>query len=141
MILILNGPNLNLLGMREPEVYGSLTLDDLDQRCRSWAEALGLEAECRQSNSEGQLIDWLQGAAREEVDGVVLNAAGLTHTSVALRDAVAAIPPPVIEVHLSNVWARESFRQDSMLSAVCRGTITGLGALSYKAAIVALSEL
>jgi 3-dehydroquinate dehydratase-2 len=141
VILVLNGPNLNLLGQREPELYGRLTLAELDQRCRAWAEELGTSAECRQSNGEGDLIDWVQGAAAEGASGVVLNAGGYTHTSVALRDAVAAIPLPVVEVHLSNVHARERFRHRSLLSPVCRGTITGLGALSYKAALVALTGL
>lgn len=141
MILVLNGPNLNLLGMREPGVYGKLSLAELDERCQEWAEQLGMKVVCRQSNSEGMLIDWLQEAESQGVQGVALNAAGYTHSSVALRDAVSAISLPVIEVHLSNVFARESFRHESLLSAVCRGTITGLGPLSYKAALGALSEL
>jgi 3-dehydroquinate dehydratase-2 len=141
VILVLNGPNLNLLGRREPELYGRLTLVELEERCLAWAEALGTSAECRQSNSEGDLIDWLQGAEGEGATGVVLNAGGFTHTSVALRDAVAAISIPVIEVHLSNVFARERFRHRSVLSPVCRGTITGLGALSYRAALLALANL
>lgn len=141
MILILNGPNLNLLGSREPDVYGHLTLSDLDDRCRAWAGELGHEAECRQSNGEAVLVDWLQGASQAGAIGVVLNAAGYSHSSVALRDAVSAIPLPVIEVHLSNVFAREPFRHTSLLSAVCRGTIGGLGPLSYKAAIGSLADL
>lgn len=141
MILVLNGPNLNLLGMREPGVYGKLSLAELDERCQEWAEQLGMKVVCRQSNSEGMLIDWLQEAESQGVQGVALNAAGYTHSSVALRDAVSAISLPVIEVHLSNVFARESFRHASLLSAVCSGTITGLGPLSYKAALGALSEL
>jgi 3-dehydroquinate dehydratase-2 len=141
VILVLNGPNLNLLGKREPELYGRLSLAELEERCRAWAEELGTSADCRQSNSEGVLIDWLQGAEGEGAAGVVFNAAGFTHTSVALRDAVAAITIPVIEVHLSNVFARERFRHRSLLSPVCRGTITGLGALSYRAALVALAGL
>jgi 3-dehydroquinate dehydratase-2 len=141
VILVLNGPNLNLLGTREPELYGRLTLAELDERCQAWAEELGTSAQCRQSNSEGALIDWLQGAQGEGATGAVLNAGGFTHTSVALRDAVAAISIPVIEVHLSNVFARERFRHRSLLSPVCRGTITGLGALSYRAALVALASL
>jgi 3-dehydroquinate dehydratase-2 len=141
MILVLNGPNLNLLGTREPEVYGRMTLAELDDSCSRWAQELRLRAVCRQSNSEGQLIDWLQGASGEGVRGVIINAAGYTHSSVALRDAIAASPLPVIEVHLSNVSAREPFRQVNMLSAVCRGTISGLGPLSYKAALTALAEI
>lgn len=141
MILVLNGPNLNLLGSREPAIYGSLTLAELDERCCSWAQELGLRAECRQSNHEGELIDWLQRSAEQGAQGVILNAAAYTHTSVALRDTVAAVVPPVIEVHLSNVYAREAFRHQSMLSAVCQGSIVGLGALSYKTALLALKEL
>lgn len=141
MILILNGPNLNLLGSREPSVYGHQTLADLDEHCRAWAAEHGLKAECRQSNSESTLVEWLQGASQAGATAVVLNAAGYSHSSVALRDAVSAVPLPVIEVHLSNVFAREQFRHTSLLSAVCRGTITGLGPLSYKAAIGALADL
>lgn len=141
MILILNGPNLNLLGTREPQLYGRLTLSQLEERCLGWAREVGHEAECRQSNSEGRLVDWLQEASTLGADGVLLNAAGYTHGSVAIRDAIAAIEQPVIEVHLSNVFAREPFRHHSMISPVCRGTITGLGALSYKAAIIALADL
>ncbi|MEX2536138.1 MAG: type II 3-dehydroquinate dehydratase [Trueperaceae bacterium] len=141
MILVLNGPNLNLLGTREPEVYGSLSLAEIDVKCRSWGQELGLRVECRQSNSEGELIDWLQKAKSEGARGVILNAAGYTHSSVALRDTISALDLPVIEVHLSNVSAREPFRQVNLLSPVCRGTITGLGQFSYKAALTALSEL
>jgi len=141
MILVLNGPNLNLLGSREPDIYGRLTLGELEQQCSDWARELGMSVECRQSNHEGELIDWLQKAAQTGFRGVILNAAAYTHTTVALRDAVAAVSLPVIEVHLSNVFAREEFRHRSMLSAVCAGTITGLGPLSYKAALVALAEM
>lgn len=141
MILVLNGPNLNLLGSREPDVYGRLSLTELDGECRRWGEELGVSVSCRQTNDEGELLTWLQAAGSEGARGVVLNAAGYTHTSVALRDVIAAIDLPVIEVHLSNVWAREAFRQVSLLSPVCRGTITGLGALSYKAALTALVEI
>lgn len=141
MILILNGPNLNLLGRREPELYGHLTLDQLDERCAEWAREAGKRVECRQSNHEGKLIDWVQGAAEEGAKAVILNAGGFSHTSVALRDAVSGISLPVIEVHLSNVHARESFRHTSYLSAVCRGSVVGLGSLSYKAAITVAAEL
>ena len=127
MILILNGPNLNLLGRREPDVYGKATLSDLEARCESWAVEVGTEAQCRQSNYEGQLIDWLHGAANEGATGVVLNPGGLTHTSVSLRDAVSGIHVPVVEVHISNVYAREAFRHHSYLSAACVGTVAGLG--------------
>ena len=135
MILVFNGPNLNRLGTREPEVYGKTTLSELEAQCRHWGEESGQEVRCHQSNYEGQLIDWLHQAADEAVRGIVLNAGGLTHTSVALRDAVSSIPTPVVEVHLSNVHAREPFRHHSYLSAVCAGTVTGLGIYSYEAAI------
>ncbi len=135
MLLILNGPNLNLLGTREPEVYGSATLSDLEAQCERWAAEVSTKARCRQSNHEGQLIDWLHQAAEEGIRGIVLNPGGLTHTSVALRDAVSGISTPVVEVHISNVHARESFRHHSYLSAVCAGTVTGLGFYGYEAAI------
>ena len=135
MILVLNGPNLNLLGTREPDVYGRTTLRELEAQCETWAASVGTKAQCRQSNYEGQLIDWLHGAAGEGAKGVVINPGGLTHTSVALRDAVSGIATPVVEVHISNVHAREPFRHHSYLSAVCAGTIAGLGLYSYEAAI------
>lgn len=134
-ILVVNGPNLNLLGTREPDVYGRLTLHELDARCREWGAAHDALVECRQSNHEGELIEWMHGADEEGVSGIVLNAGAYTHTSIALRDAIAAISVPVIEVHLSNVHARERFRHRSHLAAVCTGTITGLGAAGYRAAI------
>ena len=135
MILILNGPNLNLLGTREPDVYGGATLSDLEKQCERWANEIGIRAECRQSNYEGQLIDWLHGAADEGAKGIIINPGGLTHTSVSLRDAVSGIATPVVEVHISNVYAREAFRHHSYLSAVCAGTIAGLGIYGYEAAI------
>jgi 3-dehydroquinate dehydratase-2 len=135
VILVLNGPNLNLLGKREPEIYGAQTLEDLEAQCQGWGAEVGLPVVCRQSNYEGQLIDWLHRGEEEGAWGVVLNPGGLTHSSVALRDAVAGIPLPVVEVHLSNVYAREPFRHHSYLSAVCRGTISGLGLGGYAAAI------
>ena len=141
MILILNGPNLNLLGRREPELYGSASLTDLEEACITWGGAVGHEVRCRQSNHEGQLIDWLHGAAAEGASGVVLNPGGLTHTSVVLRDAVAAIEPPVIEVHLSNVHARERFRHRSLTAAACLGVVAGLGFGGYRAAIEHLAAL
>jgi 3-dehydroquinate dehydratase-2 len=140
-VLILNGPNLNRLGTREPEVYGSDTLDDIAARLHDQAAALDLEVEVRQSNHEGHLIDWLHEAADSGAHAVLLNAGGLTHTSVALRDAVAAIPTPVIEVHLSNPQARESFRRRSLISGVCKGSISGFGALSYALALDAAARL
>ncbi len=140
MILVLNGPNLNLLGQREAGVYGSETLADLEARCRGWGEEVGVGIVCRQSNHEGILIDWLHGAAQEGVRGVVLNPGGLTHTSVALRDAVSGVALPTVEVHISNIHAREAFRHHSYLSAVCLGTVAGLGLAGYGAAIRVLAE-
>ncbi len=140
-VLVLNGPNLNLLGTREPEVYGSDTLDEIAQRLHARAEELGLEVDIRQSNHEGHLIDWMQEAGEPETQAVILNAGGFTHTSVALRDAIAAVTTPVIEVHLSNPQARESFRRRSLISGVCRGCISGFGALSYLLALDAAARL
>lgn len=140
MILILNGPNLNLLGRREPAIYGSATLPELEERCRAWAAEFGLEIECRQSNSEGELLSWLHGAEAAGFRGVILNAAGLTHTSVVLRDAIAGIGLPVIEVHLSNVHAREEFRRHSLIAPVCRGQVSGFGPESYRAALLLFSD-
>ncbi len=136
-ILVLHGPNLNLLGAREPEVYGKLTLEDIDQRLQEAGRAMGLEVRSYQSNSEGALIDALH-EARGWASGVVFNPGGYTHTSVALRDAVAAIGIPVVEVHLSNVYAREEFRQRSLISPVCLGKITGFGWRSYLLGLQAL---
>jgi 3-dehydroquinate dehydratase-2 len=140
-VLILNGPNLNRLGTREPEVYGADTLDDIAGRLHEQAAALGVEVEVRQSNHEGHLIDWLHEAADTGAHAVILNAGGFTHTSVALRDAVSAIPTPVVEVHLSNPQARESFRRRSLISGVCTGSISGFGALSYALALDAAARL
>jgi 3-dehydroquinate dehydratase-2 len=140
-VLVLNGPNLNRLGTREPEVYGSDTLDDIAAMLHERAGPLGLELDVRQSNHEGHLIDWLHEAADTGAHAVLLNAGGLTHTSVALRDAVAAIAVPVIEVHLSNPAARESFRRRSLISGVCVGTISGFGAHGYALALDAAARL
>ena len=137
-ILVLNGPNLNLLGTREPEHYGTLTLADIERRLCSEAESLGVTLAFRQTNSEGELVTWVQQAAGE-YDGIVLNAAAYTHTSVALRDAIAAVKLPVVEVHLSNVFAREEFRHHSYIAPVCRGSISGFGAMSYVLALRALA--
>ena len=140
-VFVLNGPNLNLLGSREPVLYGSGTLDDIAARLTDRAGELGLAIDLRQSNYEGHLIDWLHEAAASGAKAVILNAGGYTHTSVALRDAVAAISLPVIEVHLSNPAAREPFRQTSLLSAVCKGGISGLGAHGYILALDAAARL
>lgn len=138
-ILVLHGPNLNLLGTREPEVYGNLTLDDINARLVKLGESLGAELNCQQSNHEGVLVDALHDA-REWADGVVFNPGAYSHTSVALRDAISAIGIPVVEVHLSNVYAREEFRHKSMLSAVCAGKLSGFGWRSYTLGLRALVE-
>lgn len=135
-ILFLNGPNLNLLGQREPEVYGRTTLADIEARVRERAARLGAEIDFRQSNLEGELVAWIQ-QAKGKFDVIVLNAAAYTHTSIALRDAIAATGVPTIEIHLSNVHAREEFRQKSLIAPVCRGQITGFGAHSYVLALEA----
>lgn len=139
-ILILHGPNLNLLGVREPKVYGSMTLDDINTKLIELGEELGAEIKCLQSNYEGALIDALQDA-RMWADGVVFNPGGYTHTSVALRDAISAIQIPVIEVHLSNVYAREEFRHVSMISAVCKGKVVGFGWRSYELGLRGLIDI
>jgi len=130
-ILVLHGPNLNLLGTREPGVYGRTTLAQVDAMLRDHARRGGHRVECRQSNHEGQLVDWLQAAQREGFAGVVFNPGAFTHYSFALRDAVAAIALPVVEVHLSNVHGREEFRRHSLIAAVARGQISGFGPRSY----------
>lgn len=136
-ILVLNGPNLNLLGTREPGVYGSTTLADVEQRLADVASELNAEIECRQSNHEGDLVDWI-GSCPGTFDGLVINPAAHTHTSVALRDALAATGTPAIEVHISNVHARERFRHRSLTAPVCLGQICGLGVAGYEWALRAL---
>jgi len=138
-IFILHGPNLNLLGKREPDVYGKDTLDVIDKRLLDFGTDLGVEIRTRQSNSEGELINLLHDSVNW-ADGVVFNPGGYTHTSVALRDAISAIGIPVVEVHLSNIFSREEFRHKSLISPVCFGTITGFGFRSYILGILALSE-
>jgi 3-dehydroquinate dehydratase-2 len=137
---VLNGPNLNLLGSREPEVYGRATLADIKKSTIEKAKTLGLSVEFRQTNSEGELIDWLQ-EAREKAAGVILNAAGLTHTSVAVLDACRALERPLLEVHLSNPYAREQFRRRSFISQAATGVICGLGANGYLYAMEALAQV
>ena len=139
-ILVLHGPNLNLLGTREPEIYGPMTLEDINNKITDLGNELGVEIACRQSNYEGALIDALHDA-RSWAAGVVFNPAAYTHTSIALRDAISAVQIPVVEVHLSNVYAREEFRHVSLLSAVCKGKILGFGWRSYLLGLRALVEL
>lgn len=139
-IFVLNGPNLNLLGKREPEIYGSGTLGDIQAMLESLAQELGMAIDFRQSNHEGDLVDWLH-EAREEASAVIINAGAYTHSSIAIRDAVAAIEIPVIEVHLSNVHAREEFRRHSYLAEAAKGTIAGFGPQSYGLALRAAHSM
>ena len=139
-ILLLNGPNLNLLGQREVEIYGRTTLADIELKVRQRAAKLGVEVDFRQTNSEGELVSWVQ-QAKDQFNVIVLNAAAYTHTSIALRDAIAAVGIPTIEVHLSNTAAREEFRHQSLIGPVCRGQISGFGAESYILALEAAISL
>ncbi len=139
-ILILHGPNLNFLGTREPDIYGSISLDDINSKLIELGKELGAEIKCSQSNHEGTLIDALQDA-RTWANGVVFNPGGYTHTSIALRDAISAIQIPVIEAHLSNVYAREEFRHVSMISAVCKGKVVGFGWRSYELGLRGLIDI
>lgn len=139
--LVLHGPNLNLLGTRETAVYGRVTLAEVDRLVKERGRKLGVRVECRQSNHEGQLIDWLQAAHRDGFFGIVLNPGAFTHYSIALRDAVAGIDIPVVEVHLSNIHAREDFRRHSVIAAAARGQISGFGPHSYLLGLDALLTL
>ena len=134
-LLLLNGPNLNLLGTREPEVYGASTLADIEQAAMAQAMAAGADLVCFQSNHEGALIDRIHAARAEGIDAIVINPGGPTHTSVALRDALAGVAIPFVEVHISNIYQRETFRHHSFLSAIAQGTICGLGIDGYRFAI------
>ncbi len=140
MVLVLNGPNLNLLGQREPELYGQTTLEELEALCEEWGAELGLGVVFRQSNYEGQLVEWIQQAKKEGFLAIVLNPGALTHYSYALLDAIRAQPLPVVEVHLTNLHAREEFRRHSVTAPACRGIVSGFGPLSYKLALVYLAE-
>ena len=138
-ILVLNGPNLNMLGIREPKTYGTQTLQDIETMCKAEGKRLGLTVDCRQTNREGEICEWIQEAYGNK-DGLVLNPGGYSHTSVAIRDAISAVGIPTIEVHLSNIHAREEFRHFSYVSAVAVGVICGFGAAGYRLALEALSE-
>jgi len=135
-ILFLNGPNLNLVGKREPEVYGKTTLAEIERELKKRAQKLGVEIEFRQTNSEGELVTWIQ-EAKGRFDVIVLNAAAYTHTSIAIRDAISAVAIPTIEIHLSNIHAREEFRHTSLIAPVCHGQIAGFGWYSYMLALEA----
>lgn len=139
-ILFLNGPNLNLLGQREPEIYGTNTLADIEKLVRGRAAELGSEIDFRQSNSESQLVEWIQ-QAKGKFNAIVINAAAYTHTSIALRDGIASVGIPTIEIHLSNIYAREEFRQKSVIASVCRGQISGFGKKSYLLALEACVDV
>lgn len=139
-ILVIHGPNLNLLGTREPDVYGTQTLADIESELSALAQTLGVEIACFQSNHEGELIDRIQQAIMGQETGVLINPGGFTHSSVALRDALVATALPIVEVHLSNVYARESFRQHSYVSPIALGVISGLGARGYLFGLEALVE-
>jgi 3-dehydroquinate dehydratase II len=140
-IYVLNGPNLNLLGTREPETYGRATLADVEQLCREAGKRFDITIEFHQSNHEGAIIDWIQEAARNKALGIVINPAGYTTTSVAILDAILGVKIPVIEVHISNIHARESFRHHSYISRVARGVICGFGIEGYGLAIIGLAAL
>jgi len=140
-LYVLNGPNLNLLGTREPDKYGNTTLADLDQICREAGKALGFDVVCHQSNLEGELVNWIQEAKTRNAAGIVLNAGGYTTTSVAILDALLSVRLPTIEVHITNIHAREEFRHNSLISRAATGVICGLGTASYTLAITAIAGL
>ncbi|HWJ88600.1 MAG TPA: type II 3-dehydroquinate dehydratase [Pelagibacterium sp.] len=139
-ILILNGPNLNLLGTREKAIYGASTLADIEAMCRTACEALDLSCDFRQSNHEGELIDWIQ-SARKTADAIIINPAGYSHTSIAIPDALRTVDKPIVEVHITNIHQREAFRHHSYISAVASGVICGLGPRGYTLAIEAVAEI
>jgi 3-dehydroquinate dehydratase-2 len=138
-VLVLNGPNLNMLGVREPGTYGTQTLADIEKMCKTEGKKLGLTVTCKQSNREGELVEWIQQALGT-AEAIIINPGGYSHTSVAIHDAIRAVGLPVIEVHLSNIHAREEFRHHSYVSAVALGVICGLGAAGYRLALSALAE-
>ena len=138
-VLVINGPNLNMLGIREPKTYGTQTLADIEAMCKAEGKTLGLTVECKQTNREGEICEWIQ-EAYGKMDGIVLNPGGYSHTSIAIPDALRAVAIPTIEVHLSNIHAREEFRHHSYVSAVAVGVICGLGATGYRLALEALAE-
>jgi 3-dehydroquinate dehydratase II len=140
-IYVLNGPNLNLLGSREPHIYGRATLADVEKRCRATADPLGFKIEFRQSNHEGELIDWIQQARAEKAAGLVINPGGYSHTSVAILDALTAMEAPVVEVHITNIYARDAFRRHSYVSQTARAVICGFGIDGYALAITGLAAV
>ena len=140
-IYVLNGPNMNLLGTREPEKYGRATLDDVEVLCRKTAASHNLDVEFRQSNTEGEIVDWIQEAAGNGAAGIVLNGAGYTTTSIAIHDAILAVKIPVIEVHITNIFARESFRHHSLIAPVARASLCGFGIDGYALAITGLAMM
>ena len=140
-VYVLNGPNLDLLGTRQPEIYGRATLADVEELCRQTAQRHGLDVEFRQSNHEGELVDWIHQAHKENAAGLIINGAAYTHTSIAIQDALAGIDTPVIEVHISNIHARESFRRRSYISSVARAVICGFGIQGYALAISGLAVM
>ena len=139
-ILVINGPNLNMLGVREPKVYGKATLRDLEALCQKSAKAAGLVADCRQSNLEGELVTWIQ-EARKNHAGIIINGGGYSHTSVAILDALTLSELPIIEVHITNIYAREEFRHKSLISRVAKGVICGLGLDGYTHALGAMAKI